>query len=432
MTQNVAAIPFLWVLPLSLYLMSFIVCFDRETWYRRWLFIPLLAAALGGMAWSMLDIENISIKPLILLFSAGLFFACIVCHGELARLKPHPRHLTSFYLMISLGGALGGLVVGLAAPYLLNGEYELPAILAACAVLAAALPFRTPLPRPLKWLGAAAATGIIVTLAVGVHTTVEDNRLRVRNFYGSLRVLDSGGGREAVRRLLHGAIDHGEQYLSPEGSRQATTYYGTNSGVGVAIRHFQSPGQRMGFIGLGAGTLAAYGRRGDSYRFYEINPLVERIARTEFQYLRQSEAAVAVALGDARLSLEQEAPRQFSVLAVDAFSGDAIPVHLLTREAFQLYFRHLDPDGILAVHISNRYLDLQPVVEQAARSLGKETLTVESASDDDRDVFESTWVLVAGQPFQDAAFKAAGVKAQAGRTIRTWTDEYSNLFQVLR
>ena len=432
MTQNVAAIPFLWVLPLSLYLMSFIVCFDRETWYRRWLFIPLLAAALGGMAWSMLDIENISIKPLILLFSAGLFFACIVCHGELARLKPHPRHLTSFYLMISLGGALGGLVVGLAAPYLLNGEYELPAILAACAVLAAALPFRTPLPRPLKWLGAAAATGIIVTLAVGVHTTVEDNRLRVRNFYGSLRVLDSGGGREAVRRLLHGAIDHGEQYLSPERSRQATTYYGTNSGVGVAIRHFQSPGQRMGFIGLGAGTLAAYGRRGDSYRFYEINPLVERIARTEFQYLRQSEAAVAVALGDARLSLEQEAPRQFSVLAVDAFSGDAIPVHLLTREAFQLYFRHLDPDGILAVHISNRYLDLQPVVEQAARSLGKETLTVESASDDDRDVFESTWVLVAGQPFQDAAFKAAGVKAQAGRTIRTWTDEYSNLFQVLR
>jgi len=434
MTQNVAAIPFLWVLPLSLYLVSFIVCFDRESWYRRWLFIPLLTASLGAMAWSMLDFENISIKPLILLFSAGLFFACMVCHGELVRLKPHPRHLTSFYLMISLGGALGGLLVGLAAPCLLNGEYELPAILGASALLAAALPLRTRLPWPLKGAGAAAAVGIIVTLAAGVRATVHDTRLRVRNFYGSLRVEDSGEGPDAVRRLLHGAIDHGEQYLAPGRSRQVTTYYGTHSGVGLAIRHFRLPGQRMGFIGLGAGTLAGYGRKGDSYRFYEINPLVERIARTEFQYLRESEAAVAVALGDARLSLEREAPQHFSLLAVDAFSGDSIPVHLLTREAFQLYFRHLEPDGILAVHISNRYLDLQPVVEQAARALGKETLTVESARDDEQDVFEATWVLVAGRPglLAEAAFKAAGVQPESTNSVRAWTDDYSNLFQVLK
>ena len=434
LTQNVAAIPFLWVLPLCLYLLSFIICFDRERWYRRAWFLPAMALALGGMAYALLDIENVTIKPLIVLFSAGLFCACMICHGELVRLKPHPRQLTSFYLMIALGGALGGLLVGVAAPCLLNGDYELPAMLAACAVLAAFLASRARPRAVFGSIGAAAAIGIIATLGFGVRAGIKDYRVRVRNFYGSLRVLDTGSGADAVRRLQHGAIDHGEQFLSPERSREATTYYGPNTGVGLAIHAFERPGQRMGFIGLGAGTLAAYGRKGDEYRFYEINPLVERIARTEFKFLGESEAAVACVLGDARLSLERESPRHFSLLAVDAFSGDSIPVHLLTREAFQLYFRHLEPDGILAVHISNRYLDLEPVVERAARSLGKETLVVDTPEDEDADVFEATWVLVTGKAglFETGMFKGAGAKQEARGNLRIWTDDYSNLFKVLK
>jgi len=434
LTQNVAAIPFLWVLPLCLYLLTFIICFDREKLYRRAWFLPLMAAALGGMAYALLDVENVTIKPLIALFSAGLFCACMICHGELVRLKPHPRHLTSFYLMIALGGALGGLLVGVAAPCLLDGDYELPAMLAACAALAAVLAARWR-PRAVSApLAAVAAAAIIATLGFGVRTAIQGDRVRVRNFYGSLKVLDTGSGRDAVRRLQHGAIDHGEQFLSPGRSREATTYYGPLTGVGLAIRHFDQPGRRMGFIGLGAGTLAAYGRRGDAFRFYEINPLVERIARTEFLFLRESEAAVDCALGDARLTLEREAPRHYHLLAVDAFSGDSIPVHLLTLEAFQLYFRHLEPDGILAVHISNRYLDLEPVVEQAARALGKETLVVDTAEDEDADVFAATWVLLTGKAglFRTGLFKGAGAGPEPARNVRIWTDDYSNLYKVLK
>jgi hypothetical protein len=434
MTQNVAAIPFLWVLPLCLYLLSFIICFDREAWYRRAWFLAPLALTMGGMAYALLDVENVTIKPLILLFSAGLFCGCMVCHGELVKLKPHPRHLTSFYLMISLGGALGGLFVGLVAPYLFNGDYELPLILALCTILAAVLGTRRRLASPLAWITYAAAAGIIVTLGFGVRSAVKGYRLRVRNFYGCLRVMDEGTGDEAIRTLMHGAIDHGEQYLSPQRSRWATTYFGPNTGVGLAIRSLDRPGQRMGFIGLGAGTLASYGRKGDSYRFYEINPLVQKVAGTEFRFLRESQATVTCALGDARLSLEGEPPQGFDLLAVDAFSGDSIPVHLLTREAFALYFHHLKPDGILAVHISNRYLDLYPVVERAAQSMGKATLLVDSEDDDDTDVFGATWVLVTGAParLQAPLFKGIGSSPGLRRPFRIWTDDYSNLFKVLK
>jgi SAM-dependent methyltransferase len=434
MTQNVAAIPFLWVLPLCLYLLTFIICFDRETWYRRTWFLVPLALTMGGMAYALLDVENVTIKPLILLFSAGLFCGCMVCHGELVRLKPHPRHLTSFYLMISLGGALGGLFVGLIAPYLFNGDYELALILALCTVLAALLGTRRRAASPRAWVAYAAAAAIIATLGLGVRNAVKGYRLRVRNFYGCLRVMDEGTGDGAIRTLMHGAIDHGEQYLSPSRSRWPTTYYGPNTGVGLAIRSLEAPGQRMGFIGLGAGTLAAYGRKGDSYRFYEINPLVEQLAAREFHFLRESRATVSCALGDARLTLEREPAQGFDLLAVDAFSGDSIPVHLLTREAFALYFRHLKPDGILAVHLSNRYLDLDPVVERAAQAMGKRTLLVDSEDQDDTDVFGATWVLVTGAParFQAPLLQHACTSPGLARPFRIWTDDYSNLFKVLK
>ena len=434
LTQNVAAIPFLWVLPLCLYLLTFIVCFDREAWYRPILFMALTAAAAGGMAYALVDFENLAIRPTLALFLAGLLFGYMVCHGELVRLKPHPRHLTAFYLMIALGGALGGLFVGVAAPTLFNGAYELPVALCACCILAAARWWSLGLRPWLRWAGPVAAAAVTAALAWGVRAYIQDYRVLARNFYGGLRVMDTTQEGLPVRRLMNGAIDHGEQYLDPEYRRQATTYYGWDSGIGLALRSLERPGLRAGFIGLGAGTLATYGRPGDTFRFYEINPLVLRLARTEFTFLRDSPAAVTCVLGDARLSLMREAPQQFDLLAVDAFSGDAIPVHLLTREAFELYFRHLRPDGLLAVHISNRYLDLGPVVERAAAALGKATLRVETGDDEANDICGATWVLVAGQPglLQAHVLKGAGTPLNPQLGFRGWTDDYSNLFRVLK
>ncbi len=434
LTQNVAAIPFLWVLPLCLYLLTFIICFDREAWYLPAPFIVLTALAAGAMGYALLDFENLGIRPTIALFLAGLFFACMVCHGELVRLKPHPRHLTGFYLMIALGGALGGLFVGVAAPTLFNGAYELPVTLGACCLLAAARWWRLGLRTVFRPAVPMAALGILAVLAWGVRSYVQDYRVLARNFYGGLRVMDTTQEGLPVRRLLNGAIDHGEQYLDPEYRRQATTYYGWDSGIGLALRSLERPGVRAGFIGLGAGTLATYGRAGDAYRFYEINPLVLKLARSEFSFLRDSPAAVTCVLGDARLSLMREAPQQFDLLAVDAFTGDAIPVHLLTREAFELYFRHLKPEGLLAVHISNRYLDLEPVVEQAAAALGKATLKVENDDDEENDICGATWVLVSGRPelFQAPVFKGAGEALKPRPGFRSWTDDYSNLFRVLK
>jgi SAM-dependent methyltransferase len=262
-------------------------------------------------------------------------------------------------------------------------------------------------------------------------------RRMVRNFYGALKVTDSGPSEEAdsTRCLLHGTINHGEQFLNPARRRLPTTYYAEESGIGMAIRDKQqSPGRmRVGVIGLGTGTTAAYGRAGDYYRFYEINPQVRAIAETEFTFLSGCPCRVEIAIGDARLSLEREAPEHFDVLALDAFSGDSIPVHLLTREAMQLYLRHLQPDGILAVHISNRYLDLRPVVAAVSRSAGLEARFVTNPDDDLRDVLRSDWVLAAAPvPGFDENLESRSQAIASAAGVRLWTDEYSNLFRILK
>lgn len=445
LSQNVAAIPFLWVLPLSLYLLSFIFCFERAAWYRRNPYLQLFAVAVGGMAYSLTeDLENTGIKVLIPLFSAGLFIVCMVCHGELARLKPHPRYLTSYYVMISAGGALGGVLVGLVAPRLFHGYYELQAGLAVCTMLVLLVLRQDPESGFQKsWMSPiSAVTGVLVTvlvvyMAVQIRKDESGYRVMVRNFYGGLRISDSGDASsgDQVRKLVHGTINHGEQLLDPARRRWPTTYYGTNSGVGLAIRERQPSGSmRVGVIGLGTGTLAAYGRPGDYYRFYEINPLVLQIARTEFSFLKDSMAKVEVAMGDARLSLEREQPEYFDVLAVDAFSGDSIPVHLLTREAFALYFRHLKPTGVLAVHVSNKYLELRPVVRMEADALGRRAIAVDTEDDDTNGTFGNTWVLVSGRPgfFDYPEVKAAAEEVETKKGLRLWTDDYSNLFRILK
>jgi SAM-dependent methyltransferase len=441
MTLNVAAIPFLWVLPLALYLLSFVLCFEASGWYRRWLFLPLTGAGLAAVCWTLTK-SNPSIWTLIPLYSATLFAACMVCHGELARSKPDPRHLTGFYLMIALGGALGGVLVGLAAPQVFDDLYELPIGMCALSLLAliALLRDRASVLHG-RWATAARVVffSLIVALAVALARTYRDNaadsRLSSRNFYGVLSVRDSGEGPDAMRMLSHGTIIHGKQFLEEDRRDWPTSYYGMTSGIGLAILDARSRGPlRVGVVGLGAGTLAAYGRAGDLFRFYDINPKVVELAHSEFSFLEDSPARVEVVLGDARLSLEREPDQNFDILALDAFSSDAIPVHLLTIEAFRAYLRHLKPGGILAVHISNRYLDLVPVVQQAARNLKLEIRQVENDDDDDAGVYRSDWMLLSASAaaFEGNSLKEAAERIDTEPRVRLWTDDYSDLYRILK
>ncbi|HYS76752.1 MAG TPA: fused MFS/spermidine synthase, partial [Burkholderiales bacterium] len=386
--------------------------------------------------------SNPSIWTLIPLYGATLFAACMVCHGELARSKPHPQHLTGFYLMLALGGAAGGVLVGLVAPNVFEDLYELPIGMVALSllVIAALLRDRASLLHGRFGIGARIAfLALTAALAVALYGTYAENsadsRVRSRNFYGVLNVHDSGEGPDAMRMLSHGTIVHGKQFLEPDRRDLPTSYYGPRSGIGLALRDARAHAPlRVGVVGLGAGTLAAYGRTGDVFRFYDINSGVVELARSEFTFLKDSPAKVEVALGDARLSLEREPPENFDVLALDAFSSDAIPVHLLTVEAFKTYLRHLKPGGVLAVHISNRYLDLVPVVQQAGRRLSLEVRQVESDDDDEAGVYRSDWMLLSASPapFEGELLKEAAERIDAVPRVRLWTDDYSDLYRILK
>lgn len=456
-TQDVASVPFLWVLPLGLYLLSFILCFEGRGWYRRGLFLRLLALALGGMAYALSPTyAGLPLLVLVPLFCVGLFLCCMFCHGELARLKPDPAHLTSFYLMLSLGGAIGAALVALVAPRVFSGFYELEIALGACAVLVYVVhrgdsegPFRRTGPLLARAGLAALVALFLVSLGFTIQRQREQDRLSVRNFYGVLRVSDvtpppatTGGAAAPVspfegryRQLVNGTIEHGLQFLAAGRRDLPTTYYGPNSGIGVALRALEGKRPlRVGVIGLGTGTIAIYGRAADRYTFYEINPLDIQLAHSEFTFLRDSPASIRIVRGDARLSLEHEPPQRFDVLAVDAFTGDSIPVHLLTLQAFQLYFRQLQPQGVLAVHISNRYLNLEPVVEAAAAHLNKEAVEIENRDDHPRGIFESVWILVGSREgfLAQSAIEAAGRVLSPSKRDIFWTDDYSSLFRVLK
>ncbi len=456
-SQNVASVPLLWIVPLALYLLTFILCFEGREWYRRGFFLRMLGVVLGSLAYALApSFSGLPLKVSIPLFCCSLFVCCMFCHGELARLKPHAAHLTRFYLMISLGGAMGAFFVALVAPRVFSGNYELRIALGFCALLALVVLHRDPQSPyyrarwQLPWLLVVAlALAIVVSLGVTAREEANGARLRVRNFYGTLRILDQVAANIVMvkgdvsqpldedprfEKLMNGTIDHGLEFLSPARRDQPTTYYGPNSGIGITLRAAEGPTPlKVGVIGLGVGTLAAYGRPGDHYEFYEINPLVVQLAHQEFHFLGDSKATVDIVLGDARLSLERQRPQGFDVLAVDAFSGDSIPVHLLTREAFELYFRHLKPGGVLAVHISNQFLNLVPVVAGAASSLGKEAVRIKNEPDGARGISRATWILV-GNPegfLGKAEIEKAGTVLDSTFPQILWTDDYSSLFKVL-
>lgn len=451
-SQNIAPLPLLWIIPLTLYLLSFILCFEGRNWYRREFFLRLLAVVLGAMTYALSqDFANLPLRVLIPLFCGGLFVCCMVCHGELARLKPSPDHLTTFYLMCSLGGVLGAVFVAIVAPHIFAGFYELPITLAFCTLLVLLILQRDPEGPfyPARWsvlsLGVVALTGAIIGgLCLDIREQAAGTHAMVRNFYGVLRVRDQNmqvddddaegtGSRHFIsyRRLINGTITHGLQFLSPEWRDEPTTYYSRSSGVGIALQTMGRSGPlRVGAIGLGAGTIAAYGRPGDRFTFYEINPLVIQLANEQFSFLRDSRAQVTTVLGDARLTLQSQAPQNYDLLVVDAFSGDAIPIHLLTREAFVLYFRQLKTNGLLLVHVSNKHLNLPPVVWGSANSLGKSAVLIDNGPDSKHGISSSTWIVVGQGPLFEE-LRGRG-KALDSTRRELWSDDHSSLLPILK
>ena len=511
--QDVAVIPFLWVAPLALYLLSFIICFDSPRWYVRFPFALALIAALGGLCWALYNGSYLALSRQLAIYCGGLFACCMVCHGELYRLKPDPSHLTGYYLMIAAGGALGGVLVAVAAPLLFTDYYELHWGLFACGLLfltvclcdraakptwnewrwlacALALAAFAGLDRLLMWLPAhtpkhaAIATGWftgfrigmwtvlvllvaswiarkkfqsfqhwrlltcawlclgLITLGAILWTQAHDSRgelvYRSRNFYGVLTVYEyeKKDPESHYFLLQHGRITHGLQFVDPAQAMLPVSYYGPESGIALGVAALPTGRRRIGVVGLGTGTMAAFGRAGDYLRFYEINPQVQAVATSWFHYLPRCAGKVEVALGDARLSLENEPPQHFDLLVLDAFSSDAVPVHLLTREAFEVYGRHLNTNGVIAVHISNHYLDLEPVVVNLARHFGYKLASIDyEESDEEWWLYGSTWILLSHseQILNSPAIRNAdGNVGAKSIKIPLWTDDFASLFQILR
>jgi hypothetical protein len=442
LTQNVAPIPLLWVAPLSLYLLSFILCFESDRFYNRAIFLPLLVLALAGMAYAVYAHDgNLHIRTFVPLLAVSLFVCCMVCHGEIARSRPAPKHLTFFYLMVSIGGALGGLFVALLAPRIFKTYLEMPLAMMLLAALLAAWLWKE---ASKPWMKAGLASAALALTAYLAVQEVRTNRLYLysgRNFYGVLRVYDTGSSNDdgaATRVLVHGTINHGTQLLAEGFERTPTSYFGRYSGIGRAMRTLHEKGRlKIGILGLGAGVTATLAEKGDTLYYYEINPLVVEIANSWFKFLKHCPAQRELFLGDGRLVLERQPSQQFDLLAMDAFTSDAVPVHLLTREAFETYMRQIKPDGVLAINISNRYLDLEPVVARAAEQFGRRALVIHDDGEEEDFYTSSTWILLsANWGFFDSPHLKGAVEgiylARSKPNIKLWTDDYSNIIQILQ
>ncbi len=436
-TANIAAIPLLWILPLAVYLLTIILAFEFPRMLPRSLIARFLIVMLAGLGYALSkqDVEwplRISIAFfLIEAFAAGLF-----CHSEAYRLRPRrASEATLFYLLFAAGGALGAFIIGIVFPLVLRFNLDLVITCCFTAFLAFLVTFEDGWNSRLLWGVATAAMAVQIFWINIVNQ--RNTTVAVRNFYGALRVKQTFGFPGAtLRTLTNGNVEHGTQIFGTDEQRHMpTSYYAEDSGVGLAIRVCCGKQARnIGVIGLGAGTIAAYGRQGDRIQFYEINPAVEPIARNVFTYIRESGAQVSVIPGDARTSLAAEPPQQFNVLVVDAFSGDAIPLHLLTTQALALYRRHLAPGGIIAFHISNRHVDLEPPIWVLANRAGMQSRIVTSYASDARDEFTATWMLVSDNSafFAQPEVVEHSSSATPNSSLRPWTDDFSSLLPFLR
>lgn len=467
---DVAAVPFLWVVPLSLYLLTFVICFDAPKRYSRTLALAALLLSTMAMTTAFVGAQNASIGFQAIAFFSGLFACAYFCHGELARLKPEPARLTTYFLVIAAAGLAGGAFVSLLAPAIFTTFLEIHVAIAATLALALVVLFRpdpskTKTARPIAvpegfevqhpaakrsapptvdgttWLwGMLLSADLIVVIFIGwqtagvSHPDLLDSQ---RNFFGVLRVRTKNADvpEEALLEMLHGRIAHGSQFLDPKKARTPTYYYGPSSGVGLALRnHRAGEPRRIAVAGLGAGTLALYGDPEDFLRFYEINPTVVELAKERFVYLPTCESEWDVVVADARLALEREADGSeppYDVLVLDAFAGDSIPTHLLTTEAFAIYLDRLAKDGILAVHISNRHFDLTPVLAAAARTFDLASRSVETTGDS-FGATAASWILLSPSEsaFQGVAFE--GLPRLSTEEVVVWTDRRCDLLSVLR
>jgi hypothetical protein len=514
--QDLGVVPLLWVLPLSIYLLTFVLCFGSRRVYRREFLHPAFVITMVMVYIALQRGAYIPMVSQIYIYSLVLLVACMVCHGELSRLLPSTDRMTDFYLTIAAGGAAGGLLVGVAAPLLFNRywEYQIGLLLAIVLLLGALFMDKdswihegepwVPLsiafiviisigvfygrwglldPLQLNFIRIAAAVfGICTVIALWrsfrnepsgkysiravqlslcsfallfgftllrqVIAVEKDLLVQKRNFYGVLRVKDrhNPGSQFRYYELLHGRITHGIQLQGPEYKRTVTSYYTRGSGVGLAILNYPrtlapNGALRIGAVGLGVGTIAAYARPGDLVRFYEINPQVIKFAigdHSVFSYLENSAGRVEIVRGDARISLEREAQennlQQFDILVLDAFSGDAIPVHLLTREAFQLYLKHLrGPESVLAIHTSNRALTLAPVVAGLAQDQNLNATFIQQSGQSEV-VNANQWILLSRgtQTLNSPSITQVGLPLLENTHAPLWTDDYSNLLSVLR
>ena len=459
MCQEVAVVPFLWILPLAIYLASFILCFESQRWYRREVFGLLLAASVVAAVYALDQGPLLAIEWQVAIYSAVLFVGCMVCHGELANSKPAPRYQTLFYLLVAAVGALGGIFVALVAPVIFTAYWEYQLSLAMCCALVILMIMleraRAIRANPLKvkklnvgWrmLGICYCF-VIVSLVRQAVNLEHDTVVRSRNFYGVLRIKVIPNEVSPRLVLSHGRIEHGFQFTDEDKHRWPTSYYGPDSGIGLALTHHpkrsakktEDQALQIGMVGLGTGTIACYAREHDLLRFYEINPQVVRMANAFFTFLKDAPTRAEIVIGDGRIQLERELPidpsEAFDVLGVDAFSGNAIPMHLLTREAFQIYWKHLHPDdGLLVIDISNRHVDLKPVVRGLADEMGKTTLHFSSFGDDENGTSGADWLIVtSNRAFLDnpAIQEVVEPWAEDARTPFVWTDDHASLWQAL-
>ncbi len=432
-TQNISSVPFLWVLPLALYLITFILAFDHPRWYVRPLFVASLLVLVPAMAYYVPSLDLRVAAPLYLV---GLFVTCMFCHGELARAKPDPSHLTRFYLMISVGGALGAVLVAIVAPLVLPGYFELGITLLVLSIVVAMR-----LQRNALLGGIAVAVATLVLVVHGMVGYIQGMRVMERDFYGVVRTADHP---EPVpyRSMYHGGIMHGGQLLGDSFRNTPADYFSPGSGYGRVFTSLReiAPRQKLsvGVIGLGAGVIAAWMKPGDRLVFYEISPRVVDIAKREFTYLSDTAARTELVLGDGRLSLEREPPRGYDVLGIDAFSGDSIPMHLVTREAMALYVKHIKPDGVIVFQATNRFIDLLPVVKRLAAEFGMEAVNIS----DSPEVSEGPeyWysatdqvIVTRNQKLLDAPrIDTVAEEIEDRANLPTFTDSHHNLLRILK
>ena len=444
-TQDIVVVPFLWVLPLSLYLLSFIICFEHQRWYKRWLFIPLFILGICAIIVARFYEIDMNVPILVGMYVFMLFSCCMVCHGELYRLRPATRQLTGYYLMIAAGGALGGFFVAVVCPLIFDSYIELHLGLLACAMFLLLAEEQTgslrtySMKRRRVLIILLFVVGICGIFLTGKRSTENqrgiDNR---RNFFGVLTIWEESWDDPENYKLLmqHGTTFHGLQFQSPEKKDVPTAYYSPDSGIGIVMRNWpKQDHRRIGIIGLGVGTIAIYGNEHDFIRFYEINPEVENLARQYFTYLDDSKATIEVAIGDGRLVMENEPPQDYDILVLDAFSSDAVPTHLLTTEATEIYLKHLTDNGILAFHISTQHLDLQSIIWKQAEHFKLKTALIESQENEAEGALASDWILLA----RNNDFLGTEAIEKNSSRLNTnlentplWTDDHINVLKIIK